>query len=178
MKYVLFSFIAITLCASCKKDPVTPIFTKPYPYWGEASATINGKLWTAQPSATVNYIHGHGWDIEIDSFYSGILRQALGIYKVPFTPGTYPVINTFPQEDDSMVGGDLGYWTADQADGRYTILESDSSSFVTMQSYDSITKELRGTFDLTFIVFHRPYPSSPDTLRVRNGVFHTKVRDL
>lgn len=176
MRYSLFCFLAITLYISCKKDPPQPV--EPSPFWGEASATINGKVWTAQPTAVVSFPHGHGWDIAIDSFEFGILREVLGIYKLPFTPGTYPVINTIAQVNDSLVGGGFSYWTGDQSDGRYTVLETDSSSFVTMQSYDSITKELRGTFDLTFIVFHRPYPAAPDTLRVRNGMFHTKVRDL
>lgn len=174
MKYVLFLF-TIILCSSCKKDPSPPV--DPSPFWGEASATINGNFWEAQPTAIISFPHGHGWDMSIDSFDSGILRHILGIYKLPFTPGTYPVINTFAQMDDYMVGASFSYWTADQADGLYTVLEADSSSFVTLQSYDTITKELRGTFEFTFIVSHRPYPNAPDTLRVRNGVFHTKVRD-
>jgi hypothetical protein len=61
--------------------------------------------------------------------------------------------------------------------GQYRILESDSSSFVTLISFDSITGEVRGTFDLTFLVEHRPFPGAPDTLRLRNGQFYTRLVD-
>ena len=87
------------------------------------------------------------------------------------------MVNTDSQVNDSLVGASFSYWEADLALGYYTVLESDSSSFVTLTSYDPVTKELRGTFDITFIVAHRPYAGAPDTLRVRNGVFHTRVRD-
>lgn len=168
--------LTILLCISCKKEP-DPVV--PPPFWGEASATVDGRFWVAHPTAVVNINHGHGWNIEIDSFNKfGILLQSLSIFKLPFTPGTYPIVITQPQTDDFKVGGDFFYLTSDQADGYYTVLESDSSSFVTMQSYDSITKELRGTFEVTLIAQHKPpYGNPPDTLRVRGGIFHTRVRD-
>ena len=77
MKHSLFLLIIVTLLFSCKKDPAPVVELSLF--WGEASATINGKFWTAQPTAAINFNHGHGWDIEIDSFDSGILRQVLGI---------------------------------------------------------------------------------------------------
>ena len=176
MKHFLFLMLWATIFFSCKKDPVPVV--EPSPYWGESSATINGKAWAAWPSAWVNLIHKNNWFIVIDSFDRfNILRQGLTLKKVPFTPGIYPVVNAAPQLNDSLVGADFTYWEADLALGYYTVLESDSSSFVTLESYDPTTKELRGTFDLTFIVSHRPYTGAPDTLRVRNGRFHTKVRD-
>ncbi len=176
MKYTLFSLIGIALLISCKKDPA-PV-KEPSKFWGEASATVNGEAWAAQPTAFVNLIYGNNWSIVTALFdQSGILRESLELTKVPFTPGTYPIVNSDPQINDSLVGADFTYWEDDLALGLYTVLESDSSSFVTVDSYDSTTRELRGKFDITFIVAHRPYPGALDTLRVRNGVFHTKVRE-
>lgn len=176
MKYPLLLLIALILFISCKKNP-NPV-EEPSKFWGEASATINGTPWAAQPIAWVNLIYKNNWLFSIASFdQAGILRESLSVIKVPFTPGTYPIVNSDPQINDSLVGADFTYWEADLALGLYKVLESDSSSFVTVDSYDSTTKELRGKFDITFIVAHRPYPGAPDTLRVRNGVFHTKVRE-
>lgn len=177
MKYILLLLVAIIIFVSCKKEEPTPV-KEPSNFWGEASATINGTPWTAQPIAWVNLIYKNNWLFSIASFdQSGILRKSLSLIKVPFTPGTYPIVNSDAQVNDSLVGADFRYWEADLGLGYYTVLESDSSSFVTLASYDPVTKELRGTFDLTFIVSHRPYAGAPDTLRVRNGRFHTKVRD-
>ena len=176
MKRILFLFLIATVFISCKKDPAPVV--EPSPFWGEAAATINGKAWAAQPTAWVNPVHKNNWYIEIDSFDRfNILREGLNLKKIPFIPGTYPVVNTDSQVNDSLVGASFSYWEGDLGLGYYTVLESDSSSFVTLESYDPITKELRGRFDLTFIVAHRPYAGAPDTLRVRNGRFHTKVRD-
>ena len=177
MKHILFLIIATILLFSCKKDP-TPI-VEPSPYWGESSATINGVPWAAQPTAFVNLIYGNNWHIIMNYFdQNNILREGLNLIKVPFKVGTYPVVNGDAQLNDSLLGADFTYWIDDQTDGYYTVLESDSSSFVSLTSYDTTTKELRGTFTITFIAVHKPpYPGATDTLRVRNGVFHTRVRD-
>ncbi len=176
MKYMMFLIGAISLFFSCKKDPA-PV-EEPSEYWGIALATINGKAWAAWPTARLNLIYKNNWLIEIDSYDQfNILREGLTLRKIPFLPGTYPIVNSDSQVNDSLVGADFSYWEGDLGLGLYTVLESDSSSFVTLASYDPVTKELRGIFDITFIVAHRPYAGAPDTLRVRNGVFHTRVRD-
>ena len=109
---------------------------------------------------------------------AGIRIESIEIHKIPFSSGTYPIVNTIPQDDDGLVGA--GFWHVDQdvIYSSYKILESDSSSFVTLTSYDTISQEIRGHFDLTFIKDQaNPEFDFPDTIRFRNGAFHTKVFD-
>ena len=171
MKPALLLLLAVNLFIACKKDP------EPSRYWGEATAIINGKPWTAHPIAWLSPVSGNNCLIEIDSIDQfAALRQGLDFFKVPFKPGTHPVVNSDSQVDDTLVGADFYYLDYDVLYGNYKILEADSSSFVNLQSYDSITKELRGSFNLTFIATLKP-AGEPDTLRVRNGTFHTRVRE-
>ncbi|MBK8923611.1 MAG: hypothetical protein IPM81_19315 [Saprospirales bacterium] len=83
--------------------------------------------------------------------------------------------NTFIQTDDGLVGSHYFFNDDDFLLGYYDVLEADSSSFMTILSYDTVTREVKGTFEATYIVKQRPYPGAPDTIRLRNGVFHTKV---
>jgi hypothetical protein len=174
MKTLCFFAAVIALLVSCSKEPQN---TQPEgPWWGEATAEKNGMLWKAKPYAFVNINHGNGLNVLIDSLdRDNLKREELAFYKVPFTPGTYPVVNTPPQVNDSLVGANFYYVEVDILYGVYKILEADSSSFITLTSYDTVSKEVKGTFDVTFIKEIKPYPSAPDTIRLRNGKFHTKV---
>lgn len=159
---------------SCQKKSEPPIDDSPY--WGFATALKNGQPWHAEPYAFVNINHGNGLNVGITVLDNhGLRREKIELSKVPFAPATSPVINTPPQIDDDKVGAVFLYLDEDVILGYYEILEADSSSFVTLISYDTLSKEVRGTFDLTFIAVHKPTPDAPDTLRLRDGVFHTRV---
>jgi len=159
--------------AACDK---TPPVEDDSPYWGTTDAMINGEQWSGEPFSFVNINHGNGYEIIIDSLDKyGIRRASLSFSKVPFQPGQYPLTNTFPQTDDGLVGAHYFVLDDDVILGNYAVLESDSSSFITLTSYDSISKELKGVFDITFIVDNRPNASYPDTIRFRNGQFHTRL---
>jgi len=176
MKIYYLIILSALLIISCKKGEKIPI--EPSPYWGEISAKKDGITWTASPYAilNINLNTGNHIDMSFDSItQGGILRESCGLYKVPLIKGTYPVVNTLISKKDSLVGGNFFYTEADILYGSYDILESDSSSFVTLLSYDSITKEVKGEFDLTFIVKYKPYKEAPDTIRLRNGTFHTRI---
>ena len=171
-KYIIL--FCILLLEFCNKKTDTP--HTPSEYWGETSSVKNGMDWTGHPYAVVNINHGNGWNIFFDSLDEfNIRKESFVIYKVPFVSGTYPVGNTPIQINDSLVGAGFYYVDDDVLFGTYKILESDSSSFVTVESYDTLSKEIKGRFDLTFIVDIKPFVDAPDTIRLRNGVFHTKV---
>jgi hypothetical protein len=59
--------------------------------------------------------------------------------------------------------------------GDYGIIEADSSSFVMIDSYDTVSREIKGWFDLLFTAIHKPSSDAPDTIRITKGVFHGKV---
>ena len=147
-------------------------------YWGTITATKNNMAWVGAPISLININHGKGFEIVGDSLDKyGTRREALGFTKVPSQTGTYPLVNTIPQTDDGLVGASYFILDDDVTLGNYKVLVSDSSSFITLISFDSISKELKGTFDITLIVDHRPYASYPDTIRFRNGQFHTRLKD-
>ncbi|MFN0214141.1 MAG: hypothetical protein ACKVT2_07780 [Saprospiraceae bacterium] len=175
MKFQILILAFLFGLAACDKN-LPPADDSPY--WGTTEALINGKQWSGEPFSFININHGKGFQIIVDSLDKyGIRREALSFSKVPFQPGKSLLINTFPQTDDGLVGAHYFILDDDVILGNYKVLESDSSSYITLMSYDSISRELKGTFDITFIVDHRPDASYPDTIRFRNGQFHTRLND-
>ena len=174
--YSFFLFLGFITLFACKKETIQTI-VEPSPYWGTITALQNESPWSAELFAAENNIFENGLEIVSDQLNEGNIRkESLGFTKIPFSPGTYPVVNTGPRDDDGLVGA--GFWHVDYdvIHSSYKILESDSSSFVTLTSYDTISQEIRGHFDLTFIKDQaNPEFDFPDTIRFRNGVFHTKI---
>lgn len=164
----------LILLASCGKEPKEP--QQIGPHWGEVTTEKNENLWKATAYAAVNNKLADRLDILIDSLdENNFNRERLSFYKVPSVPGTYTVFNSSSQVNDSLVGSRFFYVEVDILYGVYKILEADSSSFITLTSYDPVSREVKGTFDVTFIKEIKPYPNAPDTIRLRNGKFHTKV---
>lgn len=173
MKNHFASLIFFLLIASCGKEYQEPTIS---PYWGEVTVEKNDVLWKGKPYAAVNKKFSDRLDIIIDSLdENGLVWEALSFYKVPSRSGTYRIFDTTSQEQDSLVGSRFYYVEVDILYGVYIVLEADSSSFITLTSYDTVSKEVKGTFDVTFIKGVKPYPDAPDTIRLRNGNFHTKV---
>lgn len=174
MKTLCISTMLLILLASCEKEPQPP--QQEGPWWGEAAAEKNGIQWEGSPYAVVSKNFPDRLTIFLDSLDKNSLRrEQLSFYRVPLIGGTYPVLDAPPQVEDSLVRSTLYYVEVDVLYGVYKILEADSSSFITITSYDSVSKEVKGTFDVTFITEIKPYASAPDTIRMRNGTFHTKV---
>jgi hypothetical protein len=61
----------------------------------------------------------------------------------------------------------------------YYIYEPDSLwNYITVTAFNAQTKEIDGTFQATYLIDPsrmKCKPSAPDTIRIRNGVFHTKI---
>lgn len=175
MKYAFWALVIVAIYANCKKnEPNTPP-PLPSSFWGDASAQKNGKPWTANPSCWIDIVDKKTINIELDSFLNGYyLTETLFFEGVPPKTGTYKVLKwTFPK--DGNLNADLTYSDADLALGDYDILETDSTNYLTLSSYDTLSKEIKGSFNLTFIVHKRPYSNAPDTIRFRDGKFHGKL---
>jgi len=171
----LFWLLATAVCFAACKDP------KPEPpallegYWGTASAQKGGKAWVANPFCRIDLIDGKTLSISLDSFWNGdYLVETLVFYKIPPAPGTHEVVQ-WSAAKDGKVGSHLAYWDDDVALGLYDILEREGANRLIIDSYDTASGELKGTFDLDFIVSHRPYPNAPDTIRFREGKFHGRI---
>lgn len=169
-----FPFLFLATLLSCTPTPEKP--SLPADYWGEASALRNGELWKANPACYISPRNKTNLIISIDSFIQNYyLKESLGIVDIPPVVGTYP-IKTLTGEESSPYST-LTMWDADLPLGEYRMLESDSlTNRFTLLSYDTLTKEITGAFNLSFLVSHLPYPSYPDTIRFKNGYFHGRLR--
>jgi hypothetical protein len=176
MKRLFFLFAILGCFNTCKKEP-PPEPSLPDGFWGEASAEREGKLWKAYPSCWLDLIDKETIAIHLDSLHNKrYLTEILSFTHVPPIPGDYRVfpLDTTPAKLHSS----LSFWDEDQPLGLYQILDADSTNnWIALESYDTLSREIKGKFSLTFIVEHRPYPYSPDTVRFRNGRFHGKIVD-
>jgi hypothetical protein len=172
MKFILL--VSIIFFTACGKSP-EPVPLPP-DYWGEVSAERNGQLWTAHPACFIDLIDKTNLVISIDSFQTGAyLKESLSLYDIPPTPGTYRV---YRREAANLkkLNSALSTWESDTSTGLYQLVEADSNTNrVTLFSYDTISKEIKGSFNLTFWAKDKPFPSYPDTIRLKNGKFHGKI---
>jgi hypothetical protein len=169
----LLCFTFLVFLFACKKEPAKPAL--PEGYYGTASAERNGKPWTAHPSCWIDLVDHTNLVVELDSlnedFYT---EESLIIDGIPPFLGTYRVYKFKIGEDH--LNANLSMWDEDQPLGYYELIESDSNTnLVSLTSYDTLSKEIKGTFNLSFIVSERPYSSYPDTIRFKNGKFSGKI---
>ena len=173
----LVSF-CIFIFAKCKKD------IPEEQYFGYAKAEINGTivnfnkvrgnlLYNLEDSLALNF---EKWDglilkeaISIQKIYKRTnLPQR--IYKYDYTAIRIEKLSSsyYTLRDDGDVLCDI-----------YNVHEPDSlQNYITITSYNSQTKEIRGTFQATYLIDptrSKCRPGAPDTIRIKNGEFNTKI---
>lgn len=175
--YLIAVFLFIFIFAKCKKDKDDQAGQ----FYGYAKATANGN-W-------VNFNKARAWffNNNIDSVsvlferWDGSLRREV----ISFGP-MIKAIN-MPQRIKKAIFGSstlTSSYTTVRDDGDvlcdvYHIYEPDSlQNFITITAFDPQTKEIRGTFQATFLIDPiriKCMPTAPDTIRIRNGEFYTKI---
>jgi hypothetical protein len=171
MKHVLY-FAFLVFLFACKKEPAKPAL--PEGFYGIASAERNGKPWTAHPACWISLVDHTNLVVELDSFWQDFyFKESLIFSGIPPFLGTYKLHKSTGVND---LNADLSMWDSDQPLGGYSLIESDSNTnIVSLTAYDTLSKEIKGTFNLSFIVSERPYSSYPDTIRFKNGKFSGKI---
>lgn len=173
-KVVFFLFIVFS-CFACKRNEDGPKPTLPPNYWGEAAAQKNGLLWAADPVCWVDIIDSNTVNIELDSFVDAFfLKESLTFHEIPRAAGSYDVFRLIGGYDGKS-DASLYYFEGDVTLGSYHLIEYDTSNRLVIDSFDDLSKEIKGTFNLTFLVDQRPYPAAPDTIRFINGKFHGRL---
>ncbi|MFN2458273.1 MAG: hypothetical protein ABR502_08750 [Chitinophagaceae bacterium] len=163
---------------SCKKNK------DEFKYFGTASAMFNGRAWQASKVRCGINVPCYKGKLGI-TFYvynrQGFLRESLIFEKIPIEKKSFLL---FPRNPADMTCADTvataGYFTS-QDDGdvaldAYKAINSIDNYF-TIEDYNERTKELRGSFSVTFEIFRRQDPNSADTIRVTNGKFYTRILD-
>lgn len=168
--------IASLILIGCKKDPAKGV------YYGTASAIFNGKAWnagTVRSNINVPCYKGKlGFEFNVYN-KQGFLRETLSFEKIPIAKGTYsinPLNYNDPLCKDTVATALYGTSQdhGDVALDFYNVIPSPDNYF-TINNYNERTKELTGSFEVTFKITTRQDPNSPDTIRVSNGRFYTKI---
>jgi hypothetical protein len=178
------AFLLLVLLSSCINQSVTP---KPPPtyssgYWGTASAQRNGKelqnprIWAVTRTAC----NAHAFDVFITEFTDqGEEVVTFNFVNVPQRVGT---LNRFKPDYKNLfcttdtVGSTLTAKIRAGFSGTYKPRSWGNQLIIT--SFDTVTKEIKGTFFLRMNVDERLSATGPDSINIRRGEFHTKLRGV
>ncbi len=185
--FLMFVFFISIFIFSCKKDS-TNYALNGYP--GEITglmfndtAWVLPKGWYAQalgfvhyadPTCNINY-----GVIRIKSFtQDSYERELIGMAGIPFKTGKFIMTGIDTVACTTVPNASLALEAADgdAIAGLYDRLRSVESS-ITVASYDSISGDVKGTFDITFVKNTKNpdyYKNYSDTVRFNGGQFHTK----
>lgn len=162
------------------------------PNWGYLTADMNSTDWSRTYKNGYQVTHGivsytdepQGVFFALKSILytpDGAERQELLFQKIPFTTtaARHRVVSCLPSADCQLhkdVLGVLYTCNSDVSLNSYYTVDSEDN-YIQIDSYNEKTQEVKGTFQLTFAVRKNRSPGDPlpDTLRFRNGRFHTKI---
>ncbi len=172
--FTLWLFTTLLSFSNCKKDkPITPEF--PEGRWGYATAKRNGEDWKATCKSFFDKENPDHWRIglavHLDNYY---FLGGLEFTNVPAAIGNHTVTKSVLWEYEG-VRAHYGLSDADVSLGDYHVLNGAEPNFFTVDSYDSVSREIKGRFELTMLVSRRPDPSAPDTVRFMQGTYHTRL---
>lgn len=187
MKKIAFLFIYCFLFfyfSACRKEKQLPTWLPGEMTFGHMEALRNGQPWLGSvagrntyPGAETSYIIGG----TVDEY--GYEREHLAIQTIPHVPGRYPVREKEHTETDvwdgachatfSLVDGDIIEYIY-KADNRYA-----EHNYVEVLEYDSLTRQLRGRFD---IVFRLKWPDTeakaiPGSVYFSEGTFDIYLQE-
>jgi hypothetical protein len=186
IKVLILLLLIITSCS-------IPIGPSKYS-WGSFSAQMNGKAWGQsypegfQEIRADTFQGGNAEDqcpeeshwISFDWYNNkGFHRENLILRKIPLVAGKYKVIPNPSQCKMTDPVYAMFYTSIDDGDvlgDSYRIL-STYDNFVQVDNYDTYTKEIRGKFQLKFVLASKaPRHVLPDTLQFTEGRFYTKIK--
>lgn len=164
------------------------------PNWGYLTAEMNGADWSKTYSNAYQVTHGavSYLDEPQGVFYglvsvlyneAGANRQELLFQKIPFFPqtGRHKLISCNPfvgceSSQEPQVGLHTSLSDGDVLGDSYYTVDSEDN-YIQIDNYNEKNKEIKGSFQLTLANARIPRSSNalPDTLRFRNGRFHTKI---
>ena len=153
-------------------------------YYGSASMMVNGVLWETDKVRCVvlNEFACYNQKLELSLLkYSteGYLRETYAFTKV--FPGV-SVQKIYPENFNNICNDTLDavyVTTVDDGDVGEYFYNADTSgnSYLNIESYNASTKEISGSFSVTYTLLKRVAADSiaVDTIRITNGKFSTKI---
>lgn len=177
-KAVIISCFLIFIFATCKKDPLEE------KYFGYAKAELNGTV------VNFNKVHGALFynsedspSVSLERWDGLVLKESITIMKMFKVTNIAQRIHKYDYTVARLVKLSSAYDTfrddGDVGCDKYNVYEPDSlQNYITITSFNSQTKEIKGTFQATYLIDQsRPKcrTTAPDTIRIRNGEFYTKI---
>ena len=180
MKKIIMFFCLMMVFVGCGKKEINPLWKN---FWGSATAEVNGKVWNANGCEALR---------RKDSVMIGlsVLDDIQELFSMPLIP--LKLGKHFLPNKININGGELKaaymYFMV-QGDNDLTcaqygnLHDADSlRNWVDITEYNPQTKEIKGKFSCNLLIDPeggnagvRCKPSDLDIIRIRNGVFHTKI---
>lgn len=175
IKYFLFSVVLV----SCRSEE-EPSLISGY-YWGEASAFKNSEKWLPLVIGVSSYDDDGSFSISLnDTLYNqGLWIESLFISSLTAEVGRFE-IHLSSDESNKVDLLTASFITRlDDVLGDVYEVDESATNFVEILTYDSLSKEVSGRFEVTFILSddNEWTLDSPDTIRFTGGVFHTRILD-
>ncbi len=172
--FIIASIAFLQFFPSCKKDKVKyPDF--PEGRWGTAEAKRNGEDWAgacySRFDAENPGFFGVNFGVYNNNYY---YLGSLSFSNIPPQVGSYVVTKRVLWEYE----GARGYYSIFDIDvplGDYNIINGAESNYIAIDSYDTVSREIKGRFEVTMLVNKRPSADAPDTVRFTQGTFHTRL---
>jgi hypothetical protein len=180
MKKTLIYIAFFSIFWACKKEETFDEFG----FLGEGQALVNGVEWKAKAGATSAISTVYCQDtcligIVLENLDSdGILRSKIVLnffekeegrticnYVKPTWTRAKNKITYYAQSDDVFTGA-------------YYITKKDSSNFLEITKLDEKTWDIEGNFEATVVrdSLFTPKGFAPDTIKIRNGFFRSRVK--
>jgi hypothetical protein len=177
MKARILNLLIFGLIIACQPGP------GPFPA-GRASAELNGKPWVAnRASCAINTPCYKGrLGINLYKHWANGTVESLSFHKIPNQVGLYRIAPAAADNatfcKDTSVNSNFSNTTPD-GDVSKDFYESVdvATNYVQITDINRKTGEVRGKFDVTYVIFIRQDRTSPDTIRITNGQFQARIRD-
>ena len=189
MKWI-FTALLIAGLISCKEDNCAePSFDDT----GDITVNIDGDDFLSQFESRVRAetaIECFPGNMSMIATYyndAGEERASIVIFNIPFKVGTYKIHRIEGTNQACFSDTVYAYFGTSISDGDvngdfYLPLE-EAQNQVTVTSYDPSAREVKGTFDVTFVIIdehqrNKTVLQVPDTVRFANGQFRAKHKPL
>lgn len=162
--------LSLLMFAQCELPPEFDIY-KELGYSGTFSGELNGSIWSGHSKGRFTDLENRIIGCEVDSLdYRYAPTEIIVFRNIPTKPGTYRLSTSSTTTNDTVVNCYLFYGELDRLLGYYVTFDEDSSNVFDLKSYDSDTRILEFSFDVSLRASQRPpeHYNFPDTLRYSN----------
>ena len=165
----------------CGKKEINPLWKN---FWGSATAEVNGKMWNTNGCEALR--RNDSVRIGLSVLNDVQASEIFSISSVPLKLGKHFLTDKIRRNGGELKSAYMRFMTEDPDlwCAQYGNLHDADSlqNWVDITEYNPQTKEIKGKFSCNLLrdpeggnAGERCKPSDPEVIRIRNGVFHTKI---